>query len=77
MLFLDLQYGVVPKDTDGFRALLGGHQAKLHSDGFIQRMLQELIVVMHRYTDHWCVDNRTLWDSEDEMWSLYLSFVTI
>lgn len=40
------QYGVVPEDTDGFRALLSGDQAELHSDGFVQSVLQQLIVVV-------------------------------
>ena len=58
------QYSVVPEHTDGFGALLGGDQAKLHGDGFVQRVLQQLIVVVHGDTDHRCVDDRTLWYSD-------------
>lgn len=54
------QYGVVPEDTDRFGALLSGDQAELHGDGFVQRVLQQLVVVVHRDTHHWCVDDRTL-----------------
>lgn len=57
-------YGVVPEHTDGFRALLSGHQAELHRDGFIQRVLQQLLVIMNRYTDHWSVDDWTLGNPE-------------
>jgi len=54
---------VVPEDTDGFGALLSGDQPELHIDGFVQCVLQQLIVVVHGDTDHWCVDDRTLWYS--------------
>lgn len=57
---LHSQYGVVPEDADGFGALLGGHQAELHSDGFVQRVLQQLVVVVHRDAHHRRVDDRTL-----------------
>lgn len=40
------QNGVVPEDADGLRALLGGHQAELHGDGFVQVVLQQRIVVV-------------------------------
>lgn len=56
----DSQYGVVPEHTDGLRALLGGDQAKLHGDGFVQRVLQQLVVVVNRDADHRRVDDRTL-----------------
>lgn len=58
------QYGVVPEDTDGFRALLSGDQAELHGDGFVQRVLQQLVIVVHCDTHHWCVDDRTLGNTE-------------
>lgn len=60
------QYGVVPEDTDRFRALLGGDQAELHSDGFVQGVLQQLVVVVDWDTDHRCVDDRTLWHPDDK-----------
>lgn len=59
------QYGMVPEDTDGFGALLSGDQAKLHSDGFVQRVLQQLIVVVHCDTDHRRVDDWTLRHAKD------------
>lgn len=59
------QYGVVPEDTDGFRALLSGGQAELHRDGFVQSVLQQLVVVVDRDADHRRVDDRTLWDPDD------------
>lgn len=55
------QYGVVPEDTDGLGALLGGDQPELHGDGFVQRVLQQLVVVMDQDTDHRRVDHRALW----------------
>lgn len=58
------QYGVVPKHTDGFGALLSGDQAELHRDGFVQCVLQRLLVVMHCDTHHGGVDDWTLWYSE-------------
>lgn len=63
-LQLHSQYGVVPKDTDGFGALLGGDQPELHGDGFVQRVLQQRVVVVHSDADHRGVDDRTLWDTE-------------
>lgn len=54
------QDGVVPEHADGLRALLGGDQAKLHRDGLVQRVLQQLVVVVHRDADHRRVDDRTL-----------------
>ncbi len=56
---------MVPEDTDGFGALLGGDQAELHSDGFVQRVLQQLVVVVDCDTDHRCVDDRTLWHPDE------------
>lgn len=58
------QYGVVPEDADGFGALLGGDQAKLHGDGFVQRVLQQLVVVVHCDAHHWRVNDGALWDTE-------------
>lgn len=58
---------MVPEDTDGLRALLGGDQAELHGDGFVQRVLQQLVVVVDSDTDHWRVDDRTLWHPEDNV----------
>lgn len=60
------QDGVVPEDTDGFRALLGGDQAELHSDGFVQIVLQQLVVVVDRDTDHRRVDDWTLRHTDDD-----------
>lgn len=60
------QNAVVPEDTDGFGALLSGDQAELHSDGFLQCVLQQLVVVVHCDAHHWCVDNRALWDTEKQ-----------
>lgn len=51
---------MVPEDTDGFGALLGGDHAELHSDRFVQHVLQQLLVVMDRDADHRGVDDRTL-----------------
>lgn len=59
------QYGVVPEDTDGFGALLGGGQAELHGDGFVQSVLQQLVIVVDRDADHRRVDDRTLWHPDD------------
>lgn len=64
-VLLDSQYVVVPEHTDGLRALLGGDQAELHSDGFVQRVLQQLVVVVDGDTDHRGVDDRTFWYPED------------
>lgn len=55
---------MVPEDADGLGALLGGDQAELHGDGFVQSVLQQLVVVVHRDADHRCVDDGTLWDAE-------------
>lgn len=63
-LQLHSQYGVVPKDTDGFGAFLGGDQPELHGDGFVQRVLQQRVVVVHSDADHRGVDDGTLWDTE-------------
>lgn len=63
-LQLHSQYGVVPKDTDGFGALLGGDQPELHGNGFVQRVLQQRVVVVHSDADHRGVDDGTLWDTE-------------
>lgn len=51
---------MVPEDADGLRALLSGHQAELHGDGFVQVVLQQRVVVVHRDADHRGVDDRTL-----------------
>ena len=60
VLSMHSQYGVIPEHADGFGALLGGHQAELHGDGLVQRVLQQLVVVVHRDADHRRVDDRTL-----------------
>lgn len=59
------QDGVIPEDTDGFRALLGGDKAELHCDGFVQIVLQQFVVVVDRDADHRRVDDRTLWHTDD------------
>lgn len=59
------QDAVIPEDTDGFRALLGGDEPELHGDRFVQRVLQQLVVVVHGDADHWSVDDRTLRHPED------------
>lgn len=51
---------MVPEDADGLRALLGGHQAELHGDGFVQVVLQQRVVVVDGDADHRGVDDRTL-----------------
>lgn len=70
----DSQYGVVPKHTDGLGALLGGDQAELHGDGFVQRVLQQLVVVMDGDADHRRVDDRTLRDAEEDRTTPNFSF---
>lgn len=67
LLLLYSQYRVVPEDTDGFGALLSGDQAELHSDRFVQRVLQELVVVVDRDTDDRGVDDRTLWHPDENV----------
>lgn len=37
---------MIPEDTDGLRALLSGDQPELYSDGFVQMVLQQCIVVV-------------------------------
>lgn len=59
------QDGVIPEDTDGFRALLSGHKAELHGDGFVQVVLQPFVVVVHGDADHRRVDDRALWHTDD------------
>lgn len=59
------QDGVIPEDTDGFRALLSGDKAELHGDGFVQVVLQQFVVVVHGDADHRRVDDRTLWHTDD------------
>lgn len=66
------QDAVVPEDTDGFGALLCGDQAELHGDGFVQRVLQQLVVVVHGDADHRGVDHRTLRDPKDTSGNLQL-----
>lgn len=58
------QDGVVPEDTDGLGTLLGGHQAELHCDGFVQVVLKQRVVVVDRDADHRGVDDWTLGNPE-------------
>lgn len=51
---------MIPEDTDGFRALLSGDKAELHSDGFVQIVLQQSVVIVYGDADHRRVDDRTL-----------------
>lgn len=57
---------MVPENTDGFGALLSGDQAELHGDGFVQRALQQLVVVVNCDADHWGIDDGTLWHSDKD-----------
>lgn len=54
------QDGVVPEDADGLGAVLGVDQAELDGDGLLQGVLEQLVVIMDRDTDHRRVDDRTL-----------------
>lgn len=60
------QDGVIPEDTDGFRALLSGDKAELHGDGFVQIVLQQSVVIVYGDADHWRVDDRTLRHAGDD-----------
>lgn len=57
---VDSQDGVIPEDTDGFRALLSGDKAELHGDGLVQIVLQQSVVIVYGDADHRRVDDRTL-----------------